>query len=64
MVTVRNKSDTLYEISERHTPNDKYENFVTAHTEAAAECKPTKCRFPWKLLVVRKKQDTKKSIFT
>ena len=33
-VTVRNKIDTQ-EISERYTLNDKYENFVTAHMEAA-----------------------------
>ena len=44
MVTVRNKFNTLPETSERHSPNDKYENFVTAHTEAAAECIPSKLR--------------------
>ena len=27
-----------------HTPNDKYENFVDAHLEAAAECIPTKTK--------------------
>ena len=31
MVTVRNKFDTLQEISETYTPNDEYENFVSAH---------------------------------
>ena len=40
-------------------PIDKYENFVTAHMEAAAECIPTKpraeCRVSWESLVVRKK---------
>ena len=30
--------------SERHTPNDKYENFVTAHLEAASECIPVKSK--------------------
>ena len=58
MITVRNKFDTLQEISERHAPNDEYENFVTAHLEAA-ECIPTKprvkCKTPWESLVVRKK---------
>ena len=33
------KQDTLEDAtSERHTPNDKYQKFVTAHLEAAAEC--------------------------
>ena len=38
MVTVRNKFDTLQEIS----LNDKYENFVTTNMKAAAECIPVK----------------------
>ena len=42
MVTVRNKFDTLQETSERYTPNDEYENFVTAHIDTAAKCIPTK----------------------
>ena len=29
MVTVRNEFDSLQETSERHSPNDEYENFVT-----------------------------------
>ena len=41
MVTVRN---SLQEISETHTPNDEYENFITTHMEAAAECILTKPR--------------------
>ena len=41
-VTVRNKFDSLQETSERLAPNDKCENFVTAHLEAAAEYIPTK----------------------
>ena len=28
----------------RYIPNNKYENFVTTHIEAAAECIPTKAR--------------------
>ena len=60
MVTVRNKSDT---------PNDEYENFLTAHMEAAAECIPTKprtkCRVSWESQVVRKKNKKhKNSILT
>ena len=51
MITVRNKFDSLPEISETYTLNDKYENFVTTHIEAAAESIPTKprgkCRTPW-----------------
>ena len=38
MVTIRNKFDPLQETSERHTPNDKYENFVSAYLKATAEC--------------------------
>ena len=38
MVTVINKLDTFQEKFERHTPNEEYENFVTAHIEAAAKC--------------------------
>ena len=58
-VTVRNKFDTLQETSERATPNDEYENFVTTHMEAAAECIATqprpKCTVPWESLVIKKK---------
>ena len=42
MLTLRNKFDTLQEISETLTLNDKYENFVNVHIEVAAECIPTK----------------------
>ena len=52
---LRNKFDALQEISKTPTPNDKYENFVNAHLEAAAEYIPTKQRAPWKTLAVRKK---------
>ena len=38
MVTVKNKFDTRQETSERHTPNDEYENFLTAHVETAFKC--------------------------
>ena len=38
MIIVRNKFDTLQETSERQTLNDEYENLVTTHMEAAAEC--------------------------
>ena len=40
-VTVRNKFDTLQETYERHTLDNRYENFVTGHKEAAAKCIPT-----------------------
>ena len=42
MVTIRYKYDTLQETSERHTLNDKHENFFTTFLEAAAECILTK----------------------
>ena len=60
MLTQRNKFDALQETSKTPTPNDKYENFVNAYLEAAAECIPTKQRakprVPWKTLTVRKKR--------
>ena len=40
----RKQFDALQEISETPTPNEKYENFVNAHLEAAAEFIPTKPR--------------------
>ena len=44
--------------------NDKYENFVTAHIEPAAECIPnnsrTKYRVPKESTAVREKQDKMK----
>ena len=39
-INVRNKFDTIQEISERYTPNDKFENFVTIYIEAVAKCIP------------------------
>ena len=42
MVTVRNKFDTLQEISERHYLNDEFETFLTARLEGAAAYMPTK----------------------
>ena len=60
--TVRNKFNTLREISERHTPNDKYGKIVTTHMEAGAECMQNKtrarCRVRWESLKVRKKRVT------
>ena len=48
-----------FRISETPTQNDKYEKFVNAHLEVAAECIPTKqrakLRVLWETLVVRKK---------
>ena len=43
-LTLTNKFDALQEISETPAPNDKYEDFINAHLEAAAECLPTKQR--------------------
>ena len=58
-LTLRNKFDTLQEISETPSPNEKYENFVNSHLEEAAESRPTqqraKPRVPWETLAVRKK---------
>ena len=44
MLTLRNKSEELQEISETLTPNGEYEKFVNVQIETAAECKPTKPR--------------------
>ena len=64
MITLRNKSDTLQKISKTLTPNDKWENFVNAHMEAAVECIQTKQRAKWRVLwetlEVRKNKTTKK----
>ena len=58
-IVVRNKFDTLQETIERHTANDEYENFITTHIEATAECIPikprTRCRVPWESIAFRKK---------
>ena len=52
------------EISEKHAPNDEYENFVTSQTGAAIECIPTKPRaeywVPWESLIIWKKWDNMK----
>ena len=60
-----NKFDALQEISETLTLDDKYENFVNAHMEAAAECIPTKLRskhkIPQETLAVKKKHDDMKT---
>ena len=67
-VTVRNKFESLQETSEIHTPNDDYENFLTAYMEAVIECVPTKpkakCRVPWESQEARKQRDHLKSILT
>ena len=58
MITLRNKFEALQELSKTLTPNDKYENFLNALMEAAAECIPTKLRakhrVPCEILAVRK----------
>ena len=57
-VTVRNKFHTLQETSERHTLNDEYKIFFTAHIKVAVKCIQTKprakCRFAWESLVIKK----------
>ena len=58
-IALRKKFDVLQEKTETHTPNDKYENFVNAHLEAAAKYIPTKhrtkSRVLWEALAVREK---------
>ena len=43
-IAIRNLFDTPQETSEKQTPNDDYEDFVSAILEAAAEWIPTKLR--------------------
>ena len=60
MITVRNKFDTLQEISKIF----QMKNTKTLSMEAAADCIPTKlrakCRVPWETQTVWKKQDNVK----
>ena len=60
-MAVRNKFDILQEAIESPTPNEEYENFVSAHLEAASECVPTKQRakrsVPWETEAVREKRN-------
>ena len=48
----------------KYTPNDNYENIVTAHKESVVECIPikpkAKCRISWESIAVREKQDNGK----
>ena len=41
-ITLRNKVDALQKILEASTLNDKYENFVNTHIEAATDAYQTK----------------------
>ena len=60
VLELRNRFEKLQEKTEKGTPNAKYENFVNAHLEAAANCIPTKprtkYRVPWETLAVREKR--------
>ena len=60
ILILTNKFVALQEISETPTTNDKYENFINAHLEVAAECIPTKQRakprVSWETLAVKKKR--------
>ena len=64
VLTQRNKFDAQQK-TETHTPNDKHENFIHAHLEAAAECIPTKQRAKprvlWETLAVKKKHANMKT---
>ena len=59
-LALRNKFDAQQEKTEKHTPNNEYENFVNAHLESAAEYIPTKQRTKprilWETSVVREKR--------
>ena len=43
-ITERDEFYTLKETSERHTPKDEYENFVSTHIETTVQRKTTKLR--------------------
>ena len=59
VLELRNRFDALQDKTEKRTPNDEYENFVSPYLEAAAKCiqkkSKTKSRVPWETLVVREK---------
>ena len=48
-------------ISEKHTPNNEYANFVTTHIEATVKCIPknlrVKCRVLWEARAISEKRD-------
>ena len=60
VIALRNKFDALQEKTGTRIPNDKYENFVNAHLEAAAKYIPTKQRtkprIPLETLAVTEKR--------
>ena len=62
MITARDKIDTLRDTSERQSRIKKCKKIFTAQIEAVAEYIPitpiTKCRLPWVLITVRKKNET------
>jgi exonuclease III len=64
--TVRNRFDILQLKTDHHTPNSTYDNFVTAHNEAAVDCIPlkpkVKRRVPWETVAVLKQRDQLKSV--
>ena len=49
------------------TPSNEYEDFITAHIQATAECITTKprlnCRVPWESKTIRGKRDSMKKAF-
>ena len=47
-LTVRNKFDNIQETSKKYTPSDGYENFDTAHLEAAVTYVASKSRAKYK----------------
>ena len=59
VLELRNRFETLQEKTEKGTPNDEYDYFVSAHLEAATKCiltKPrTEYKVPWETLAVREK---------
>ena len=65
-ITVRNKFDSLQQIADDHTPNTTYDNFVVAHSEAAADCIPlkpkAKRRVPWETVAVTEKREHLKRV--
>ena len=68
MMVIRSKFDILLKTFEKYTPNDEYENFVTAFiaaAAAAAKCIPTKprnkCRVPLESIADMVKQDNMKN---
>ena len=54
---MRNKFNALQKIFGRQSPNEEYENFVSAHIKSAAECIRIKLRAKYRVQWVSKQSE-------